>query len=229
MSTKLIVGVSGNSITGPAGRWPYPAFGVTSLGDASQLGTMFSYTYYSGRMMLRNVAITGARLLTPTSPPNAISLVRPAYIDPLYARKSFIKAGCSPRFNLYISSGGINDNYVDSTSVASYMASLAADCVAAKAAGADAVWLTSHIAGGSVTAQANWSAANALVQDASWRSAHGVDDYIDFASAAHGQPANLSDATYYLQESPVQHPTDVLSAEMGVIALAKLNALLATI
>ncbi len=228
MSTELIVCILGDSRSGPATRWPYRSFGVSSLGDASGPLTMQTFIYTSGQMMLRNMAITGAAW---TGGGNNVDGILANYVQPMVARKTFSRPGARPKKWLLINAGGVNSNYTDGVSVASAMAAQATVGVTAKNGGNgfDYYWMISHIAGGTATAQANRDAANALVQDASWLASHGVDHCLDLGSAAHGQPANLTDPTYFLQETPIIHQAPALDIEMAAIFTTDLNALLATI
>ena len=235
MTANLIIAIAGDSITGCAGRWPFPALTVTSTGDCTSPAAQTAASYASGRLLMRNMAISGSHLAGDPAN-NPVSFIRPTYIDPLYAIKMFARSGPTPRKYLYINAIGSNDGAIAAyPSVALYAAAVAADIVAAKAAGADFGWICGLLpradAGAALT-EANRLAYNALVTDPSWRAANGVDDCIDLSSAAHAGPLNLpanngGDTTWYMADNI--HPQNVLSAEIGVIALAKFNALLATI
>lgn len=236
MTTQLIIAVCGDSITGCSGRWPFQALGVTSAGDCGEPLLQSPCTYYNGRMMMRNMAISGSRL----AGGSGVGTIRPAYVDTIYAVKALSPSGTGTparlRKYLYINAIGSNDGAIGGLgSVAAYAAAVAADIVAGKTAGADYGWICSLLpradAAGPMD-ETNRLAYNALVTDSAWRLANGVDDCIDLASATHAAPAFLpvnsgGDTTWF--DADNIHPTAALSAECGVIALAKFNALLAVI
>ena len=229
MSTKLIVGISGDSIAGPVNCWPYQALGVTSVGDASTPLMQRQCTYYSGQMILRNMAITGGRL---NGGDGAVSVLRPLYVDILYAHAGFAGSGASPRKSLYINAIGTNDGVLSTFgTVAAYADAVALDIAAAKTAGATYGYIVSILPRadiGGPMIEANRLIYNALVTNAAWRLARNVDDCIDLASdSIMGNPANLTNATYY--NADLIHPTTAGQARLAVIAIAKLNALVASL
>lgn len=229
MSTELTVMICGDSISGCSGQWPYHAFNITSVGDCGDPLIQRTCTYYSGLMLLRNMAISGTRL---ASGSNNVGVIRPTYVDPIYARKSFSRSGATARKYLYINAIGSNDGAIDGYATpALYAAAVAADIVAAKNAGADYGWICALLPrGDGVMTEPNRLTYNPLAASPSWRLANGVDDYLDLPSAPHAGPANLpinngGDTTWYMDDNV--HPQDVLSAEIGAIARAKLLSFVA--
>lgn len=233
MSTALIIIHTGDSIAASGNHWPFQALGAIQVGDSGVPVVQTAATYYyGGRIIMRNAAIAGTRI----DGTNGVGTMRPAYVDPVYALKTLSRPGMRPRKYLYINAIGTNDGAIGGyASVALYAAAVAADIASAKTLGADYGWIVSLLPradGGAMLTEPNRLAYNALVNDPTWRAAHGVDDCIDVASAAHAGPQFLpansgGDLTWYLADNI--HPQDVLSIEMGVIALAKYNALLAVI
>lgn len=225
---------AGDSITGPVGRWPWQALNVTSRGDAGVPAVAASCTYVSGKIVFRNMAISGTRLNT-NGFPDLVQLA-PVDIDPIVAVKSVASNGGSsiaPKsIWIFSNSIGSNDGALGGLgSVAAYAAANAAATVARKTAGYDIAGMTTLIArGDGVLTETNRLPYNALLNNPSWQASNGIDFVWDLASATHAAPQFLpinsgGDTTWFMSDNV--HPQDALSAELGVIALAGLNTIIA--
>jgi hypothetical protein len=219
MTGLLIWVASGDSITGCGGCWPYQVLGVTSIGDCGQKETQKPCTYYAPGIIACDMGISGLRLNTN---PGDLDQIAPAWIDPVAAVKSY--PGGKARRYLYTCSIGSNDGALGGLATpAEYAAAVAVHCVARKTAGFDKAVMTTLLPRGTGMTEGNRLAYNALLVDAAWRAAHGIDGVIDFAAdSIMGDPANLSNATWYEQVTRV-HPTDAGQARLAPIAQPVIN------
>jgi hypothetical protein len=190
--TKLCWVHTGDSLSAGVTTWPWRYLNVTSKGDAGNIILQASYTYISGNILFRNMALSSTGLYGDQTT-NDVTLIAPTYVDPIPVVKSI--PGITARKYLFTTAIGTNDQAIGhDASATAYAASVATMAAARRSAGFDLVGLCTLLPSARL-------AYNGCLTDASWRLSHSVDYVIDLAAETTvGNPANITNTTWYVDQ-----------------------------
>lgn len=235
MSNLNCVVAFGNSITGSANCYPFQGLSVTANGDSTSSALQWNTPplVAAGNILFKNLAVSGTAIDTGTD--NVVSVVQtyaPLIVANRSAAPSSGSGGAARPTRKFIASllPVSNDGAIAGGTVATCIAKVVALVAMLKDTYSfHAVILGTELPRATTLTEPNRLLYRSTLITPGWAAANRVDGIFDLAGdATMGNPATISNATYYEQVTQT-HPTTAGAAILAPIWKATLDAAIAAL